>query len=211
MAELWMFVGALVAVYLVPGPDMVLVLQTSSSQGRGHALATALGLAAARAMHVALAALGLAALLKTVPWAFDAVRVIGAAYLVWLGVRMARATPWAVPIGASPPADPAGARRAAIWRGVLTNGTNPKALLFCSVLLPQFVHADHGNVAGQFLLLGAILVALGFVFDAWYAMAGAALGYWMARHPVLARIQRWAFATLLVGFGIRLVLAERPH
>lgn len=213
MAELWMFVGALIAVYLIPGPDMVLVLQTSSAQGCRHALATAVGLGAARAMHVALAALGLAALLKASPWAFDVVRYIGAACLVWIGIRIARASSTlAAALDASAlPAAPARAWRAAVWRGVLTNGTNPKALLFSSILLPQFIDAHQGNVAGQFLLLGAILVAIGFVFDACYAAIGAALGGWMKRHPLIERIQRQAFAALLIGFGVRLAFGERPN
>jgi len=94
---------------------------------------------------------------------------------------------------------------------LLTNITNPKALLFCSVLLPQFVDASSGNVASQFLLLGVILVMTGFLFDALYAVTGAALGYWMKRYPVLQTAQRWTFATLLIGFGVRLAVAGRPQ
>jgi threonine/homoserine/homoserine lactone efflux protein len=210
MANLGMFIGALVAVYLVPGPDMVLVLQTSSAQGRWHALATAAGLGLARAVHVTLAAVGLATLLRTVPWAFEVVRMAGVAYLVWLGIKFVRASSLAPEISAATPAVSAKAYRSAAWRGLLTNITNPKALLFCSVLLPQFVHADAGNVAGQFLLLGVLLVVVGLLFDVLYAMAGAALGYWIERHPAVQTVQRWTFAALLIGFGARLAVAGQP-
>jgi threonine/homoserine/homoserine lactone efflux protein len=210
MANFGMFIGALIAVYLVPGPDMVLVLQTSSTQGRRHALATAVGLGLARAAHVTLAAVGLATLLKTVPWAFEVVRMVGVAYLVWLGIKLVRAPSLVPEISAATPAASAKVYRTAAWRGLMTNITNPKALLFCSVLLPQFVHANAGNVARQFLLLGVVLVAIGLLFDVLYAMAGAALGYWIERHPVVQTVQRWTFAALLIGFGARLAVAGRP-
>ncbi|MEM4988031.1 LysE family translocator [Collimonas sp. H4R21] len=210
MANLGMFIGALVAVYLVPGPDMVLVLQTSSAQGRWHALATAAGLGLARAAHVTLAAVGLATLLRTVPWAFEVVRMVGVAYLVWLGIKLVRASSLVPETSAATSAVSAQAYRTAAWRGLLTNITNPKALLFCSVLLPQFVHADAGNVAGQFLLLGVLLVAIGLLFDVLYATAGAALGYWIERRPVVQTVQRWTFAVLLIGFGARLAVAGQP-
>ncbi len=83
---------ALAVVYLLPGPDMILLLQTGARQGKGAALATALGLGVARGCHVALAALGLAALFKTAPWTFDMVRLVGAAYLLWIGIQCLRTT-----------------------------------------------------------------------------------------------------------------------
>lgn len=211
MSSIWVFLGALSAVYLVPGPDMVLVLQASGTQGRSYALATAIGLGVARAVHVTLAAVGLAALLKTAPWAFDTVRIVGVVYLVWLGVKIARTSSLTPEITTTSSVPSENAYRAAVWRGLLTNITNPKALLFCSVLLPQFVDASAGNVAGQFLLLGVILVMTGFLFDTLYAVAGAALGYWMKQYPVLQTAQRWTFATLLIGFSVRLAVAGRPQ
>ena len=211
MADVWIFVGALVVVYLIPGPDMVLVLQTAATQGRGHALATAAGLALSRAAHVALAALGLAALLKTAPWAFETVRLIGAAYLVWLGIKIGCAPSMLADDTGGPKAKTAQTWQAAARRGLLTNISNPKALLFCSVLLPQFIHPESGSVALQFALLGGVLVIIGLLFDAVYAYAGSALGRWITGRPLLQAVQRWAFASLLIGFGARLALAGRAQ
>ncbi|QTS88057.1 LysE family translocator [Ectopseudomonas khazarica] len=161
MTNLELFIGALVVVYVVPGPDMVLVLQTSSMQGRRHAVATALGLAL-------------------------------------------------ITEACSPlPASSTRAYGASACRGLLTNISNPKALLFCSVLLPQFVDAS-ADVAGQFFVLGSVLVLTGLLFDLLYAMLGAALGHWMRRCPLLQVVQRWTFTTLLMGFGLRLAMATRP-
>lgn len=211
LVDFWIFAGALAIAYLVPGPDMVLILQTGLLRGRTHALAVAAGLAAARATHVFLAAAGLAALLRTMPAAFEVVRVAGAAYLMWLGVSIFRSSPPASDLSgpAACDQDRSSWLRAAL-RGLLTNLLNPKALLFCSVLLPQFVSPESGSVPGQFAVLGAILVVIGLMFDIVYAGAGATLSRWAGRRPHAQRLQRWVFATLLVGFGLRLALSQQP-
>lgn len=203
-----MFVGALVAVYLVPGADMILVLQTGACAGRSRALATAAGLALARAGHVAFAGLGLAALFRTEPWTFDLARWVGAAYLLWLGIAVLRAEgAWA---GLGRATEAVSARLTAVTafrRGLATNILNPKALLFCSMLLPQFIHPDRGPAEAQFLWLGAVLVGLGFAFDAIFAGVGAGLGALMERRPRLAALQRGVFAMVLIGFAVRLAVA----
>jgi threonine/homoserine/homoserine lactone efflux protein len=186
---------------------MILLLQTGALRGATHALATAVGLATARATHIALAALGLAALLETAPLVFDAIRIGGAAYLIWLGLGILRA-PSLLPDGSAELGERPGASYlSAAGRGLFTNLLNPKALLFCSVLLPQFVRPELGSVGPQFLLLGAILVAVGLFFDVVLAFAGSTLGRWLARHRTVQLVQRWAFATLLVGFGTRMAIA----
>lgn len=201
-----MFVTALVVVYLVPGPDMILLLQTAASHGRAHALATAVGLAAARATHVALAAFGLAALLETAPVAFDIVRIAGAAYLIWLGITILRAPSLLLGEAFSAITDMRHSLLIAGKRGLLSNLLNPKALLFGSVLLPQFIQPGQGGAA-QFLLLDVILVLIGMVFDVAYAIVGTGLGRWLARHRAVHSAQRWILASLLIGFGLRLALA----
>ncbi|MEL7941473.1 LysE family translocator [Pseudomonas delhiensis] len=199
------FLLALAMVYLLPGPDMLLLLHTGASRGGRAALVTALGLAAARACHVALAGAGLALLFRSVPWTFDAVRLAGAAYLAWLGLRMSLARPQLAGGEAAPTLLRGGWRRA-FGNGLLTNLLNPKALLFCSVLLPQFVRPDAGPLALQFGALGAVLVLVGLAFDSFYALSGARLGRWLERHALAQRVQQWAFASLLIGFGARLAL-----
>lgn len=205
MADLALFIALLAVAYLVPGPDMVLILQTGAVQGRGPARAAALGLAIARAAHVGLSALGVATLLIASPPAFEGLRLVGAAYLVWLGWRIWRSSVTLSEATAAPSLSPAAAFR----RGVLTNIANPKALLFCSVLLPQFIRPEQGSVLDRALLLGGILVTTGLTFDLAYAEAGAGLGRWLARYPAAQTVQRWVFAGLLVSFGVGLALFRR--
>ena len=208
MQGLWLFFMALAVVYLLPGPDMILLLQTGARQGKGAALSTAVGLGIARGCHVALAALGLAALFKAAPWTFDLVRLAGATYLLWIGIQCLRTT--MLPSLTS--ADTTGEKPrwgTAIRRGLLTNLLNPKALLFCSVLLPQFINPQAGPVLGQFATLGVVLVGIGLLFDSAYALVGAALGRWLQRSPSAQRLQQWLFGSLLIGFAVRLTFVQQ--
>lgn len=208
MAELWMFFLALAVVYLLPGPDMILLLQTGARQGKAAALATAIGLAIARGCHVALAALGLATLFKAAPWTFEVVRLAGAAYLLWLGIQCLRSN--MLPnLNTNGTAAAKLAWRAAIQRGLLTNLLNPKALLFCSVLLPQFIDPQAGPVLTQFATLGVLLVVAGLLFDSGYALIGAWLGRWLERSPSAQRVQQWLFGSLLIGFALRLTFVQQ--
>jgi threonine/homoserine/homoserine lactone efflux protein len=207
MAGLGLFLMALTVAYLLPGPDMILLLQTGARQGRGAALTTAVGLGVARGCHVALAALGLSALFKTAPWTFDVVRLAGAAYLLWIGFQCLRTTLLPNFEGATVEV---GKRHyyEAIRRGLLTNLLNPKALLFCSVLLPQFIDPQAGSVLGQFAILGVVLVGVGLLFDCAYALVGVALGRWLHRSPSAQRVQQWLFGSLLIGFAVRLTFVQ---
>ena len=208
MAGLGLFFMALAVVYLLPGPDMILLLHTGARQGKGAALATAVGLAIARGCHVVLAALGLAALFKAAPWTFDAVRLVGAAYLLWIGIQCLRTT--MLPSLNGPGTTDEKTRWGeAIRRGLLTNLLNPKALLFCSVLLPQFIDPLNGPVLAQFAVLGLVLVGVGLLFDSAYALTGAALGRWLQRSPSFQRVQQWLFGSLLIGFAVRLTFVQQ--
>jgi threonine/homoserine/homoserine lactone efflux protein len=207
MADLHMFVVALAVVYLLPGADMILLLETGARSGRAAALATAAGLAVARVLHVSLSGLGLGALIAAAPLAFEIVRFGGSAYLVGLGFAILLA----------PRTGPTPATRTierslvtAFRHGLLTNLLNPKALLFCSVLLPQFVRPDHGGTAVQFELLGGILVAVGVAFDVVYATMGDMLGAWGEGRSSFQTWQRRSFGSVLIGFGLRLALAPHP-
>lgn len=203
------FVAALFVVYAVPGPDMALVLQTSIGRGVRSGFAAAGGLGLARATHVTLSACGVAALLRNAPWLYDVVRYGGAVYLAWVGIQIFRSPVFALPDGdAASGAARAEARplRTAFVKGLLTNLLNPKALLFCSVLLPQFVRPEAGPVAWQMVELGVVLLITGACFDAIYAIGAARIAGWMRAHPLAQTLQRWTFSAALIGFALRLSL-----
>ena len=170
-----MYLLALAGAFLLPGPDMALVLATGAARGVATALVTALGIAGARAMHVALSGAGLAALMVTHPEALRWVKWAGAAYLFYLAARLLQAALSKQALQETAAPATAHSARASFVRGFLTNLLNPKALLFCSMFLPQFVVG--GEAMGlQYLRLGAALVLVGLLFDAVYAVLAARLG-----------------------------------
>ena len=199
------FIAALLIVYAVPGPDMALLLQTSIGRGARTGFATAGGLGLARATHVTLSACGVAALLRSAPWLYEVVRYGGAVYLAWIAVQIFRSPVFALPEGGILTAGPRPLRTAFV-KGLLTNLLNPKALLFCSVLLPQFVRPEAGPVALQMIELGAVLVAIGACFDITCAIGAARIAGWMRSHPLAQTLQRWTFSAALIGFTLRLSL-----
>jgi threonine/homoserine/homoserine lactone efflux protein len=200
-----MYVTALVVVFALPGPDMALVLQTSIGRGARNGFAAAVGLGLSRATHVTLSACGVAALLRNAPWLYEVVRYGGAIYLAWVAVQIFRSPMFALP-SSGLQTDEDGALRTAFVKGLFTNLLNPKALLFCSVLLPQFVRPEAGPVAWQMVELGVVLVALGACFDAVYAIGAARIAGWVRAHPLAQSVQRWTFSAALIGFALRLSL-----
>jgi threonine/homoserine/homoserine lactone efflux protein len=186
---------------------MALVMSASMTRGVTNGLCVAAGLALSRTLHVLLAALGLAALLAAHPLLFDVVRWVGAAYLLWLA--------WKILSAATQPDGVAGARAGVVagagWRavrqGVLTNLLNPKALMFCALLLPQFVGNAGGSVLAQYGVLGAVLVALGAVFDVCYALAAGRLARRVAHGRLAQRCRKAVFAGVFAAAALRLVMA----
>lgn len=198
-----MYVAALAVVFALPGPDMALVLQTSVGRGARNGFAAAGGLAISRATHVTLSACGVAALLRNAPWLYEVVRYGGAAYLAWVAVQIFRSPMFALPEGGEQALNRRPLRTVFV-KGLLTNLLNPKALLFCSVLLPQFVRPEAGPVALQMIELGGVLVAIGACFDAVYAIGAARISGWVRSHPLAQTLQRWTFSAALIAFAVRL-------
>lgn len=204
LPDLLIFVAALIAVYLLPGPDMALILSTSAFHGSRSGLMAAIGLAISRTVHVTLSALGLAALFHSHPALFDAVRYLGAAYLLLLAWKIQSAGETASPQDAQA----VNFGRNAIRNGVMTNLLNPKALMFCALLLPQFISTQR-DLSTQYLMLGAILVLLGFAFDVLYALAASYLARHLAVSGSLQKSVKFLFSGIFGFAAIRLAFAGK--
>ena len=197
---LLIYLAALAAIYAVPGPDMALVLQTSIGRGVRPGMAAAAGLSLARTAHVTLSACGVAALIRSAPWLYEVIRYGGALYLAYVAIQVFRSPVFALGDGDAA----AGELRQSFVKGLLTNLLNPKALLFCSVLLPQFVRPEAGPVVWQMFALGALLVAAGVCFDLACVFGASRIAAWMRAHPLAQTVQRWTFSAALIGFALRL-------
>ena len=202
-ATLAVFAVAAVTLLLIPGPAVLYIVSRSVGQGRAAGLASVCGIHVGSLLHVAAAALGLSALLVSSALAYDTVRYLGAAYLVWLGVQRLLAR--------DEDARPAGAAREPLGRifaqGVVVNVLNPKTALFFFAFLPQFVDAAAGAVPLQVAVLGATFVGLGLVTDSAYALlASTGAGFIRGRRRV-ARASRLVSGGVLVGLGVTTALA----
>lgn len=206
--HLWAFLGISLVVIITPGPDTVLVTKNAVLHGRRTALGTSLGVNTGLLIWTVAAALGVAAAVRASAFAFTALKIVGAMYLIYLGVQALRATHSnrleEFTSGASEP----GLRPLAGFRqGLFSDLSNPKIAVFFTSLLPQFV-PSHESVLLPFLLLGALFVLITVVWLCSYAVLAARISDVLARPRVRAALNRVTGA-VLVGLGIRLALEHR--
>src|SRR5687768_8130280 len=174
---LLLFMTAALALNVTPGPDMLYVVARSVGEGRAAGIISSLGIAAGSLVHTMAVALGLAGLLRAVPLAFEIVKWVGAAYLVWLGVRALRSQGG---VGGHSTVTPV-SRGAVFRQGMLTNLLNPKVALFFLAFLPQFVDPERGPVALQVISLGLLFNLSGTLVNIGVAVLASGAGTWSRR------------------------------
>ena len=204
MPDFLLFLAASIAITVAPGPDNLQVLARGISQGRADGLVAALGFAAGISFHTTLAALGVAALLKSSPMAFEAVKLAGAAYLIWIGIKAIRSK--ALSSAHERPSQPL----AVVFRqSVIGNLLNPKVTLFFIVFLPQFVNPHGGqSVMLQMFELGGVFMLQTVVVFSVFGIAAGMIGAYLKRRPkVGVWLDRLAGATF-IGLGIRVALKD---
>jgi threonine/homoserine/homoserine lactone efflux protein len=193
-----LFCLAAAALLIVPGPSVMYVVTRSLDQGRAAGLVSVLGIGVGTLCHIAAAALGLSALLISSSGAFAVVKYVGAAYLVFIGIRKLIEPDEAMP--------QALVREESLRRiftdGVVVNVFNPKTALFFLAFLPQFVDVSRGGVPVQIVTLGAILVLMGLINDGAYALLAAYGGDWLRASPRFARVRRYVPGGVYLGLGV---------
>jgi threonine/homoserine/homoserine lactone efflux protein len=198
-SRLGLFVVAALVLLLTPGPAVLYIVTRSVDQGRRAGLVSVLGVHAGTLVHVAAAAAGLSAVLAASATAFSVVKYLGAAYLVYLGLRqlLARVPD---PAEAALPEPPR--LRRAFLDGFVVNVLNPKTALFFLAFLPQFVTVSRGAVPAQILGLGFVFCALGLLTDGLYALTAGSAAQWLRARRGLALTRRWIPGTMYIGLGL---------
>jgi len=204
MPNFALFLATSIAITMAPGPDNLQVLARGIAQGRAAGLVAALGFAAGIAFHTTLAALGVAALLRSSPLAFQAIKLAGAAYLVWIGIKALRSQGLATAHERAPQP-----LMTVFRQSVLGNLLNPKVTLFFVVFLPQFVQTGGTqSVTVQMLELGALFMLQTLVVFSLFGVCAGMIGGWLRRRPrVGVWLDRLAGATF-IGLGIRVALRD---
>ncbi len=204
--ELSLFALAVLVLVLTPGPNMIYCVSRTLSQGRRAGLLSLAGVLLGFVVHLLAAALGLTAVLMAVPMAFDAIKLLGAAYLLWLAWQavkpggMAPFQPRQLPVNSA----------ATLFRmGFVTNVLNPKVAMFYVAFFPQFIHLERGPVLLQSLTLGAVQVTVSGTVNALIILGAAGITRFLARSPVWMATQRWVMGTVLAALAARIALTER--
>lgn len=200
-ANLIAFAAIALGMVLTPGPNMIYLVSRSISQGPKAGLISLAGVALGFVIYMLCAAFGITALLLAVPYAYDAIRFAGAAYLLWLAWQAIR------PGGRSPfhvrelPKD---RPRKLFAMGFLTNLLNPKVAVLYLSLLPQFIDPVAGNVLTQLLVLGAIQISISVTVNAIIAISAGSISNFLAGNPSWMVVQRWLMGTVLAGLAVKM-------
>jgi RhtB (resistance to homoserine/threonine) family protein len=206
-ANITAFAGVAALVILAPGPDTALVTKNALRHGRRAALATSFGVVSGLIAWTLAAALGIAAIVRASETAFTLLKLVGAAYLIYLGVQALRASRRGhsadIPVGDGPTQQTSRAYR----QGLLSNLANPKIAAFFTGFLPQFI-APGVSVTVPFLLLGAIFVAMTLGWLCIYALVASKAGGLLTRPRVRTALDR-VTGVVLIGLGLRLVTERR--
>ncbi len=203
---LGLYVAASLALIATPGQDMIYVITRSLAQGRFAGLCSALGVCLGILVHTALAALGVGAILHASESLFVALKLAGAAYLVYLGVRMilSRNSACLDGIDRAPRAP-----LSLVWQGVLSNVTNPKIALFFFAFLPQFVDPASAHPTRELAFLGVLYAALALPVKAAVGLAAGSLSERVLHHPSMMTWMNRAGGGVLVALGLRLAATDR--
>lgn len=202
----WLFIVTSLVLIVTPGQDMILVMSRSLARGSAAGVATAAGVSVGLVGHTILATLGLGAILRTSEWLFLVLKLVGAAYLVYLGLQLLRARTHAVTVSAGAPRS--------LWRlffdGALSNVSNPKIGVFYFAFLPQFVRPGAAHPTLSVFALGLAFAGLTFLVKGPVGLGAGGLSDWLRARPhALAWLYRTSGA-VLVGLGLKLALERRP-
>ncbi|EOH6073884.1 LysE family translocator [Burkholderia cenocepacia] len=191
---------------LTPGPNMIYLVSRSICQGRRAGLISLGGVALGFVFYMVCAAVGITALVMTVPYAYDALRFAGAlylAYLAWQALKPGGRSAFQV---RQLPHD---SRFKLFTMGFVTNLANPKIAVMYLSLLPQFIVPGHGSVLAQSLALGCVQIAVSVSVNALIACAAGSIAGFLAGRPLWAAVQRWLMGTVLAGLAVRIALESQ--
>ena len=197
-----LFVASALLVNITPGQDTMYILTRSLAQGRSAGLLSVLGISTGLMLHTCAAALGLSAILAASSSLFQAVKLLGALYLIYLGWRMLHSP---LDVGCDSLAEGDGTQLGSVYlQGVLTNVFNPKVALFFLAFMPQFISSDSSQHTLAFLLLGGIFITTGTLWCLGLSFFAACLGRFLRQRQFLADKMNSFAGLVLIGLGLKL-------
>ncbi len=201
--SLLLFVSAALTLLMIPGPAVFYIVGRAMGQGRAAGLVSALGIAVGTLFHVAAAVVGLSALLMSSVLAFSAVKYLGAAYLIFLGLQKLRNKDSFAPSG---PAERTPLRRV-FAQGIVVNILNPKTALFFFAFIPQFVDSSRGKVQSQIFFLGTLFAMMGALTDSLWGLFAGTLARWLRGNSRWTQAPRYVSGGMLISLGVATAFA----
>lgn len=202
----WVFALTGLLLNLTPGNDMLYVIARSSGQGTKAGIISALGIGAGCIIHILAAVIGLSALIAESATAFDIIKYIGAAYLIYLGAKSVLSKKHSVAIDTKLKKL---SYRKIFWQGFITNVLNPKVALFFLAFLPQFINIHKGNTSLQILFLGTWFDVVGTLVNVVVAVLFGKIGAWLSKSPKFIQWQERITGTILIALGIKVALSSK--
>jgi len=202
----WVFAVTGLLLNLTPGSDMLYIIARSSGQGIKAGIVSALGIGAGCLVHIMAAVVGLSALIAQSALAFDIIKYIGAAYLIYLGVKSVLSKKKSLIIHNR--LEQLSLRKV-FWQGVLTNVLNPKVALFFLAFLPQFIDITKDNTPLQIFFLGMWFDVVGTIVNILVALLFGKIGAWLSKSPVFIKWQERITGVILIGLGIKMALSSK--
>jgi threonine/homoserine/homoserine lactone efflux protein len=200
-----LFTVASLVLITTPGQDMILVMSRSIAQGPAAGVATAAGVSVGLVGHTVLATLGLGAILRTSAWLFVALKLVGAAYLIWLGISLLRTRNAELALGDGAPRS----LRRLFADGALSNLANPKIAIFYFAFLPQFVAPNASHPTLTIFVLGLLFALITFAVKGPVGLSAGLLSGWLRARPAVLRGMYRGSGLVLLGLGLRLALERR--
>jgi threonine/homoserine/homoserine lactone efflux protein len=205
--DILLFGLAALIMVLSPGPNMVYLVSRSICQGRNAAIVSLAGVAVGFVLHMLLAAFGLSVVFVTIPFAYNILKLGGAAYLLWLAWQAVRPGAPAMFEARKLPPD---SKARLFVMGLFTNALNPKIAVFYLSIFAQFLHPERGSILVQSVILGSTQIAISFAVNLIIILAAGAVSSWFSTHRLWIRVQKWFMGAVLAGLAIKLASSRRP-
>jgi len=202
------YIIAVLALSFMPGPDMIYIISQSLTYGKRYGLAAAFGIASGCFVHIFAVSLGLSSLIFESSYAFQIVKYVGVAYLLYIGLSSLLINKSTLENGIIIPHETSWKK--SFRQGFFTNVLNPKVALFFLAFLPQFVsHESQINIGVQLLALGLLFNCIGSSVNICVALCFGAIKQWLSSHPKILRFQKKFTGLLLIGLGLRLAAFDK--
>ncbi len=207
LSILSLFIVSSIFLITVPGPSVFYVIARSIDQGKNVGFVSVLGVATGSMIHILAAAFGISALLMASSFAFNLVKYLGAAYLIYLGLKTLFFSKGKEEVSSTTKVEHKGLKKV-FYESIIVEALNPKVALFFLALFPQFIVPSAGAVPMQFLLLGSIFITIGILSDGIYVLLASGIRSWIVGSSLRIKIQEWLTGGTYIVLGIAATFAN---